>query len=127
MPDSSLDLLLRVASGGKRARSAAPHVSKDEKLAYMKHQLEVSRSNLKETYLPLHNVLLKHVDDAMERMASKIDGEIIKHSILKMGEAKITALKTEDQSRTTQREGVVSIFTVLLRGSRSLGGVGRIH
>ena len=59
----------------------------------MKHQLETSRNNLKETNLPLHNVLLKHVDDAMERMAGKTDGEFIKQSILKMGELKITALK----------------------------------
>ena len=120
MPDSSLDLLLRVAGGGKRARGSVPAVSKDEKLACMKQTLTMTRNKLKESTLPLHNLMLKHVDDAIERMSHHTDGEYIKQGIAKMGLARATELKQRTKAAQLSERAMSQLASAFSEESEAL-------
>ena len=120
MSGSSLDLLLRVAGGGKRARGSVPVVSKDEKLAYMKQTLTMTRNKLKESALPLHNLMLKHVDDAIERMSHHTDGEYIKQGIAKMGLARVTELKQRTKAAQLSERAMHQLSASFFEESEAL-------
>ena len=86
----------------------------------MTQSLTMTRDQLKASTLPMHSLMLKHVDDAIERMPRHTDGEYTKQCIAKMNFAHITELKQRTKAAQLSERVMSQLASAFFEESEAL-------
>ena len=91
MSDSSLDLLLRVAGGGKRGRSS--FVTVEEKIVLAEHALQGVISQLPTLGIKVYDDMVKQALEVVGAIRDNQDDTFVVKSIETMSEASLKGIK----------------------------------